>query len=112
MTAATPYVPATCPASRVPATDARRTGTADPSVLKRAGLTLISHTGVGERQCVGERNERRECSSLEQADGDNHPERIDREIQQRSGRRENGEKRKLGTKDMKPVGEACGKRTA
>ena len=67
---------------------------------------------MGERQGVGERNERRECSGLEQADGDNHPERIDREVQQRSGRREDGENRELGTEDMKTVGEVSGNRTA
>ena len=43
----------------------RRTGTTDPSVLERAGLAFSSHTGVGERQRVGERNERRERSGLE-----------------------------------------------
>ena len=37
---------------------------------------------------------------------------MDREIQQRSARCENGKDRQLGAKDMETIGEASGKRSA
>ena len=83
-----------------------------PSILEAAGLVSMPRARMRKRQRIRKRNDWGECGGLKQADGHDHPERRDREIQQRRTRREDSENRKLGTKSMEKVGEASGKWTA
>jgi hypothetical protein len=67
---------------------------------------------VGERQGVGERNERRERRGLQQADRHDRPESLSRQIEQRGACAQQGAHGKLRAQEMETIGQTPRERTA